>query len=58
MLNTTERLRPAKSLWGNVPPADWPLPNAEWSAEAERRSAQYDSGQMSAAIWAEVKALA
>ena len=37
---------------------DWQLPDAEWIAEAERRSAAYDSGEMLAATWAEVKARA
>lgn len=58
MLDSTERLRLASSLWDDVAPADWPLPDAEWIAEVQRRSAEFDSGQMPAATWAEVKARA
>jgi putative addiction module component (TIGR02574 family) len=57
-LNTTERIRLANSLWEDVPPADWPLPDAEWIAEAQRRSADYDQERMSAATWSEVQARA
>ena len=47
-LNTTERIRLANAIWDDVPPAEWPLPDAEWVAEAQRRSAEYDEGRMSA----------
>ena len=57
-LNTTERIRLAHAIWDDVPPADWPLPDAEWIAEAQRRSAEYDEGRMSAATWPEVQARA
>jgi putative addiction module component (TIGR02574 family) len=57
-LNTTERIRLANSLWEDVPLQDWPLPDAEWIAEAQRRSAEYDEGRMSAATWPEVRARA
>jgi putative addiction module component (TIGR02574 family) len=57
-LNTADRLRLANSLWEDVSPADWPLPDAEWIAEAQRRSAEYDEGRMSAAPWPEVQARA
>ncbi len=43
-LNATERIRLANSLREDVPPAEWPLPDAEWVAEAQRRSAEYDEG--------------
>jgi putative addiction module component (TIGR02574 family) len=57
-LNTTERIRLANSLWDDVHPTEWPLPDAEWIAEAQRRSAEYDEGRMSAATWSEVQARA
>jgi len=57
-LNTTERIRLANAIWEDVPPADWPVPDAEWIAEAQRRSAEYDEGRMSAATWPEVQARA
>jgi putative addiction module component (TIGR02574 family) len=55
-LNTTERIRLANSLWDDVPPAEWPLPDAEWIAEAQQRSAEYDAGRISAFTWLEVQA--
>ena len=57
-LNATERLRLANTIWEDTPPTDWPLPDAEWIAEAQRRSADYDEGRMSAATWQEVQARA
>ncbi len=57
-LNTTERIRLANAIWEDVPPADWPLPDAEWIALAQRRSAEYDEGRMSATTWPEVQARA
>jgi putative addiction module component (TIGR02574 family) len=57
-LNTTERIRLANAIWEDVPPEDWPQPDAEWIAEAQRRSAEYDEGRMSAGSWPEVQARA
>jgi putative addiction module component (TIGR02574 family) len=57
-LNTTERIRLASALWDDVPPTEWPLPDDEWIAEAQRRSAEYDEGRMSAVTWREVQARA
>jgi len=57
-LNTTEQIRLANAIWEDVPPADWPQPDAEWIAEAQRRSAEYDEGRMSATTWPEVHARA
>jgi putative addiction module component (TIGR02574 family) len=57
-LNAGDRLRLADALWEDVPPSDWPLPSGEWIAEAQRRSAEYDQGRMSAATWSEVQARA
>ena len=57
-LSISERIRLATAIWEDVPPADWPLPDAEWIAEAQRRSAELDAGQMSAAAWPEVQARA
>ena len=54
-LDPSDRMRLANSIWDDVPLADWPLPDAEWIAEAQRRSAAYDAGEMSAATWAEVR---
>jgi putative addiction module component (TIGR02574 family) len=57
-LSAADRLRLVDSLWEDVPPADWPLPSDPWIAEAQRRSAQYDEGRMTAATWPEVQARA
>lgn len=40
---------------GDVAPEQWRVPSAGWIAEAARRSAEIDSGQMSAAPWQEVR---
>jgi putative addiction module component (TIGR02574 family) len=57
-LNATERIHLAEALWDEIPLADWPLPDAEWIAEAQRRSAELDAERMSAATWQEVQARA
>jgi putative addiction module component (TIGR02574 family) len=60
-LSPTDRVRLAAALWEDwdaVPLAEWPLPSEEWIAEAQRRSAEYDEGRMSAATWPEVQARA
>lgn len=57
-LSTTERIQLANAIWDDIPPSDWPLPDAQWVAEAQRRSAEYDEGRMSAATWSEVRARA
>ncbi len=57
-LNTTERLRLASFLWDDIPPQEWPLPDAQWIAEAQRRSIEYDEGRMPATTWPEVQARA
>ena len=57
-LNTAERIRLANAIWEDVPPENWPLPDEEWIAEAQRRSAEYDEGRMPAATWPEVQARA
>ena len=54
-LTPTDRVRLVDALWEDVPPAEWPLPSAEWIAEAQRRSAAFDQGQMSATPWSDVR---
>ena len=58
MLSAADRMRLVSALWENVPPAEWPLPDPEWTAEAQRRSAEYNAGRMSASTWPEVQARA
>jgi putative addiction module component (TIGR02574 family) len=57
-LTAGDRVRLVQMLWDDVPPADWPLPSDEWIAEAQRRSADYDAGRMTAAPWSDVQARA
>lgn len=57
-LSPTDRSRLLAALWDDVPPSQWPLPSAEWIAEAERRSADFDQGLMAATPWIEVRSRA
>ena len=54
-LPPTERIRLVHALWDTVPPEEWPLPSKEWIEEAQRRSAEYDAGRLTAAPWPEVR---
>jgi putative addiction module component (TIGR02574 family) len=54
-LTPVDRSRLVDALWEDVSPADWPLPSDEWIAEAQRRSAAFDQGLMSAKPWTEVR---
>jgi len=53
-LDPVDRMRLVDALWDDASPSEWPLPSEEWLAEAQRRSAEYDAGRVSAAPWAEV----
>ena len=57
-LSLADRIRLADALWEEVPPEEWPQPSAEWIAEAQRRSTEFEAGRMKAATWAEVQARA
>lgn len=57
-LSATDRLRLVDALWEDVPPAEWPAPNDEWIAEAQRRSVEHDAGRTSSSTWSEVQARA
>ena len=57
-LPATDRIRLIEALWDNLPPGEWPPPTEEWIAEAQRRSAEYDAGVMSASSWPDVRARA
>jgi len=54
-LPASDRVRLIDALWDSVPPDQWPSPSEEWIAEAQRRSAEYDAGRMSASPWPEVR---
>ena len=57
-LPTTDQLRLIDALWEALPPSEWASPSEEWIAEAQRRSAEYDAGRMSASPWPDVRARA
>jgi putative addiction module component (TIGR02574 family) len=57
-LPPTDRIRLIYALWDTVPPDEWPAPPEAWIAEAQRRSAAYDAGRMTASPWPEVRARA
>ena len=50
-----ERVRLIDALTESIPPDEWPAPSEQWIAEAQRRSAEYDAGRMSASPWPEVR---
>jgi len=54
-LTAEDRLRLIDAIWDALPPEQWPAPSADWIAEAQRRSAEYDAGQMSASKWQDVR---
>jgi putative addiction module component (TIGR02574 family) len=54
-LPTGDRTWLIHALWEGMEPKDWPQPDRDWIAEAQRRSEQLDSGQMAAAPWSEVR---
>jgi putative addiction module component (TIGR02574 family) len=54
-LPASDRVRLMDALWESMEPTDWPAPSDEWLAEAQRRSAEYDAGKMSASPWPEVR---
>ncbi|MCE9556558.1 MAG: addiction module protein [Planctomycetes bacterium] len=57
-LSPGERLRLVDTIWEEVSPTDWQLPSTEWLTEAQRRSAEFDAGRMTASSWPEVQARA
>jgi putative addiction module component (TIGR02574 family) len=57
-LAPSDRIRLVQALWETVPPEEWPHPPEEWINEAQRRSAEYDAGRITAASWPEVRARA
>ncbi len=54
-LPAADRAQLLSALWGTVSPEDWPAPADDWIAEAGRRSAAYDTGEMTVAPWSEVR---
>jgi len=54
-LTATDRVRLVHALWDTIPTDQWPAPTAEWIAETERRSAEFDAGRMTASPWTDVR---
>ena len=54
-LTPADRMRLVDAMWEDVAPIDWPMPSAEWIAEAQRRSQEFDLGLTSATPWSEVR---
>ena len=55
-LSSADRIRLVHALWDTVPPEEWPAPSDAWIEEAQRRSAEYEAGRITAAPWPEVRA--
>jgi len=54
-LPPADRMRLIDALWETVPLSTWVPPSKEWIAEAQRRSAEYDAGEMPASPWPEAR---
>ena len=50
------RIQLIEALWDTLPEDSYPPLSEEWLAEIQRRSAEYDAGQVRAIPWDEVKA--
>jgi len=57
-LPSAERVQLIHALWDALSPEEWTPPDEAWVAEAQRRSAALDAGQLTAAPWPEVRARA
>lgn len=54
-LPSAERAQLIASLWDTTSPDDWVPPSAEWVAEANRRSDEFDAGKERGSEWADVQ---
>ena len=54
-LPAPDRIRLIDAIWESMEPEEWPAPSDEWIVEAQRRSAEYDAGSMSASPWPDVR---
>ncbi len=54
-LPALDRVRLMDALWESMEPSEWPAPSDDWIAEAQRRSAEYEAGNMTASPWPEVR---
>ncbi len=51
-----DRVQLIEALWDTLPDDSLPPLSAEWAAEIQRRSAEYDSGSVSTVPWEEIRA--
>ena len=54
-LPSSERAQLIASLWVTTSPEDWVRPSADWVAEANRRSDDFDAGIESGSDWTDVR---
>lgn len=54
-LDPGDRLRLIERIWDSLPPDQWPAPSAAELAEVQRRSAEFDAGQVAASSWEDVR---
>ena len=55
-LPVAERIQLIEALWDTVPDESLPPLSDEWMAEIERRSAEFDAGNVATIPWEEIKA--
>lgn len=54
-LSVAERQRLVDAIWDTIPPEQMVPPTGEWIAEAQRRSAAFERGEMTADAWPAVR---
>ena len=54
-LPVVERIQLIEALWDTLPGESLPLLSDAWIAEIQRRSAEYDSGLVSAVPWEQIR---
>jgi len=55
-LPVTDRLQLIDAIWETLPADSLPPLSAEWIAEIQRRTADYDAGAVDTVTWNQVKA--
>jgi putative addiction module component (TIGR02574 family) len=55
-LPVTDRIQLIEALWDTLPAEYLPPLTDEWSAEIQRRSAEYDSGSVQTVPWEQIRA--
>lgn len=55
-LPVAERIQFIEALWDTLPADSLPPLSDEWVAEIQRRSAEFDSGEVQAIPWEQVRA--